>query len=346
MAFRQKSPDRVIEDLRSLLDAHPTRKVLMADNIMPHAYFKTLLPRLAGRFPGVAIFYETKANLSLPQLLALKRAGITEIQPGIESLSSHLLSLMNKGVQARQNLMLLRYARAAGVNLDWVLLWGLPSDDVEAYEETLAILPLLHHLQPPRAMVHLSVDRFSPYYCNPAESGIQNIRPLAGYYDIFPKGADIGRIAYHFTAKYRCGAHDHVEVIQKLWQEMARWQASWKQKSGMPNQDLKLLRIRGSYVLVDTRALWRKKRSYPLDEKEASTLMTPRPYSGSGLETWAVSAKLAVTADGWFVPLPVAEPRILLELTGERDRARLPLTQANTTKVEHAPRAQESKVVS
>ena len=83
----------------------------MTDSIMPYTYFKTLLPRLAGQFPGSQIFYEQRANLSLPQILALRRAGITSIQPGIESLSSRLLSLINKGVQARQNLMLLRYAR-------------------------------------------------------------------------------------------------------------------------------------------------------------------------------------------------------------------------------------------
>jgi len=315
MAFRQKSPDRVFEDLRALLETHPTRKVTMTDNIMPYTYFKSLLPRLAGEFPGVAIFYETKANLSLQQILALKRAGITSIQPGIESLSSRLLSLMKKGVEARQNLMLLRYARAAGVDLDWILLWGFPGDDVEAYEETLAILPLLHHLQPPCAMGHLSIERFSPYYCRPAEFGVRNMKPLRGFHDFLPKGADIERIASHFTAEYRCGSHDHVEVIHKLWQEMSRWQAAWKQKGGLPNQDLKLVRKRGSYVLVDARDLWRKRRSYSLDEKEASTLVTARPYSGSGLEAWALREKLAVTADGWFVPLAVAEPQILLELT-------------------------------
>jgi ribosomal peptide maturation radical SAM protein 1 len=321
-AFRQKSPDRVIEDLRTLLDTHPTRKVVTTDNIMPYTYFKTLLPRLADEFSGVAIFYEQKANLSLPQVLALKRAGITAIQPGIESLSSRLLTLMNKGVQARQNLMLLRYARAAGVYVDWNLLWGFPGDDVEAYEETLAILPLLHHLQPPRAMVHLSIDRFSPYFSKPAEFGVQTIKPLAGFYDFLPKGADIERIAYHFTAKYRCGAHDHAEVIHRLWQETGRWRAAWKQKGGAPNQDLRLFRNRGSFVLVDARDLWRKKRSYSLDEKEASALVTAGLCSESGLEAWALREKLAVIADNWFVPLAVAEPEVLLVLTGEDDKGR------------------------
>jgi ribosomal peptide maturation radical SAM protein 1 len=328
MVFRQKSPDRVIEDLHALLDNHPTRKVVMTDSIMPHTYFKTLLPRLAGEFPEVAIFYETKANLSLPQVLTLKRAGITTIQAGIESLSSRLLTLMKKGVQARQNLMLLRYARATGLYLDWLLLWGFPGDDAVAYAETLAILPLLHHLPPPCAMAHLSIERFSPYFSRPADFSVRNIRPLAGFYDILPKGVDVERVAFHFTAEYECGAHDHVDLIGRLWQEMRRWQSAWKLKGGLPDQDLNLLPNRGSYVLADTRHLWRRKKLYSLDEGEASSLVTSRPYSGSEFETWAVREKLAVIADGWFVPLAVAEPQILLDLTGKHGPGELASSRA------------------
>jgi ribosomal peptide maturation radical SAM protein 1 len=324
IAFRQKSPNRVIEELRILLDAHPARKVVMTDSTMPYTYFKTLLPRLAGRLARVTIFYEQRANLSLPQVLSLQQAGITSIQPGIESLSTRLLTLMNKGVQARQNLMLLRYARAAGLHLHWNLLWGFPADEVEAYEEILAILPLLHHLQPPRAMAHLSIDRFSPYFCRPTEFGVRNIKPQPGCYDWSPKGADIERIACHFTAEYPSGAHKNVGLIRKLWQAMKRWQAAWKEKHGTPNEDLTLFRKHRSYVLVDTRHLWRKQKSYSLDERGAYTLLTAKPYSGSELETWGVDEKLAVIMDGWFVPLAVADPRILLELTGKHPQGELP----------------------
>jgi ribosomal peptide maturation radical SAM protein 1 len=320
MPFRQKSPSRVIEELHSLLETCPTRNVDMADCVMPYTYFSDLLPHLARKFPGVSFFYEQKANLSLAQLLALKNAGVNSIGPGVESLSTSLLTLMRKGLQARQNLMFLRNARAVDLNLEWNLLWGFPRDDVEAYREMLDLLPLLHHLQPPNAMVHLSIERFSPYYSLPREFGVRNIKPLAGYRDFFPKGTDIKSIAYHFTAEYKSGAHDHPEVIQELWRETDRWRAAWKPKDGAPIQKLELLRRNGAYLLVDTRDLWRRRRSYPLDEREASILMTSRPHSGHELETWAVQKKLAVLKDGWYVPLAVAEPDVLLKLTRQGDR--------------------------
>jgi ribosomal peptide maturation radical SAM protein 1 len=335
IAFRQKSPDRVLRDLRVLLKASPSRKVGMTDSIMPYTYFKTLLPRLSAEFPGVGVFYEQRASLTLSHLLALKRAGVTSIQPGIESLSSPLLSLMNKGLRARQNLLLLRNAGIVGIDLIWNLLWGFPGDDVEAYKEIVALIPLLHHLQPPAAIGHVSIDRFSPYFCEPARFGISKLKPLAGYYDFLPEGADVGRIAYSFTAEYRCGSHEHVAVISDLWRAVNKWQAAWRQHGGSAREELRLLRNRKSYELVDTRRLWRKKKLYRLDEPDASALLTPRPFAGNDIEAWAVHKKLAVMADGWFVPLATTDPEVLQELTDERDespRTRLELPVHNNAR--------------
>jgi hypothetical protein len=170
---------------------------------------------------------------------------------------------------------------------------------------------------------HLTIDRFSPYFCRPAEFGVRNIKPQAGCYDWLPKGADIERIACRFKAEYRSGAHDHVDLIYELWQAVKRWQAAWKEKHAAPNEDLRLLRKDRSYVLVDTRRLWRKQKSHSLDERRVSALLTARPYSGSELETWALGEKLALIMDGWFVPLAVADPKILLELTGKHPQGAL-----------------------
>lgn len=321
MAFRCKTADRVIEELRTLLKTHPTKNVLMTDNIMPYGYFTTLLPRLATELPKHSIFYEQKANLSLSKVLALKQAGIKWIQPGIEALSSRLLRLMKKGVQGQQNLMLLRFTRAAGVQLTWNLLWGFPGDDAEAYQETLAIVPLLHHLPPPDGVWHLSIDRFSPYFSRPAEFGVRNLKPITAYYDFLPKTADVDRVAYHFMADYACGSHDQVDVIHQLCREVDRWHAAWEQASGEPLEDLRIAQHHGSYVLVDTRKVSKTRKARVLQEAEASALVTSRPYSGSELEAWALQEKVAIVMDGWFVPLPVADPKLLLALMEEPDCA-------------------------
>ena len=179
MAFRQKSPDRAIAGAKRLLSRYPSPHLGMIDNILPHSYFRTVLPRLAEELPTPArIFYETKANLTLEQVQLLRRAGVYRIQPGIEALSSSLLRRMKKGVLARQNLALLRYARAAGLVLNWNLLCEFPGDQREDYDATLALLPLIHHLMPPTGLCPLSIDRFSPYFREAAAYGITHLEPL------------------------------------------------------------------------------------------------------------------------------------------------------------------------
>src|SRR5207249_717113 len=144
----------------------------MSDNIMPHSYFRTVLPQLALIQPKAEIFYEQKANLTLQKVRALARAGITRIQPGIEALSTALLRRMDKGITARQNVALLRYCRSLGVTCHWQLLYDLPGDSIGEYEETFDLIQLVTHLPPPGGMSRLAIDRFSPYFADPSRFDI------------------------------------------------------------------------------------------------------------------------------------------------------------------------------
>src|SRR5215813_10560818 len=216
MAFRSRSPDRVIGELRALVTKYRPASIFMADNIMPHKYFSTVVPRLAKELPGVDIFYEQKANLPRERLVLLKHAGINTIQPGIEALSSKLLTLMRKGTTARQNVALLRDARGLQIALTWNLLWGFPGDRPAWYEETLAMLPLLHHLQPPNAFAPLMFDRFSPYFEQAEQFGVSDLRPFPGYRDFLPAGAAVEKVAYHFTGTYRSAGVEAPDLMRTV----------------------------------------------------------------------------------------------------------------------------------
>jgi radical SAM superfamily enzyme YgiQ (UPF0313 family) len=110
MEFRQKSSSRALEELVWILSKYGshTRSIYATDNIMPYEYFHSFLPQLAAMNLSVDFFYETKANLRPDQLALYKRAGLSRIQPGIESLSSEVLMLMGKGITALQNIQLLK----------------------------------------------------------------------------------------------------------------------------------------------------------------------------------------------------------------------------------------------
>src|SRR6185369_5992400 len=97
------------------------------------SYFNDFLPALAEKKLGITLFYETKANLKREQVRLLRNAGVTVIQPGIESLSDAVLKLMRKGVSALQNIQLLKWAMEMGVEPRWNILWGFPREPAEAY---------------------------------------------------------------------------------------------------------------------------------------------------------------------------------------------------------------------
>ena len=100
MAYRAKSPDRVLDEIAHLCETYPTTSIDCVDTILHMKYFDTVLPRLAERSEKVSLFYETKANLTLQQVRRLREAGVWRIQPGIESFSDEALRLMKKGCTA------------------------------------------------------------------------------------------------------------------------------------------------------------------------------------------------------------------------------------------------------
>ena len=304
MAFREKSPDRVIAGVQRLLERYPTQLLAMIDNIIPYSYFRNVLPRMEKELPPVQMFYETKSNLTLAHVELLHRAGVDRIQPGIEALSSSLLRRMKKGVLARQNLALLRYARATGLGLTWNLLVEFPDDQREDYDETLALIPLIHHLTPPTGIYPVSIDRFSPYFNEPAAYGISNLQPSEAYAWAFPTTTDFNSLAYHFRGEYACAHTTNPELQDRLERAYREWRDSWKAGSAAPALSL----TRGGdgyYTLMDTRGLEGTDLFQFLDEEEARTALIGGPLDRQPLAEWAIERKLAVALDGWCVPLAV-----------------------------------------
>src|SRR6266542_2473957 len=106
MTFRSKSPARVLQEVETLVQRYGRLDLQAVDNIMDMRYLRDVLPHLRDRGYDLGLFYETKANLRKDQLQLLRQSGVDHIQPGIESLSTPILTLMRKGVTAFQNVRL------------------------------------------------------------------------------------------------------------------------------------------------------------------------------------------------------------------------------------------------
>ncbi|MBO2450125.1 RiPP maturation radical SAM C-methyltransferase [Actinomadura barringtoniae] len=248
MAFRSKSTERVLAEITEMAGRYGVRQAAVVDNIMDMRYFTGVLPALAEAGAPMDLFYEVKANLTAEQVGLLAKAGVRCVQPGLESLSDHVLALMRKGTTALQNVQMLKWCAEFGVRPEWNLLYGFPGETAEDYAATVDLIDAIDFLQPPGDIAAIRLDRFSPYHGDPAGFGLTDVRPKPAYAHLYPfPDETLRRIAFYFDFDYADGrvpAEYAAPAIERAWQ--------WA--SGVPRGELTLLhRPDGDLVLLDTR---------------------------------------------------------------------------------------------
>jgi ribosomal peptide maturation radical SAM protein 1 len=248
MAFRSKSPRRALDELEQLVDRWQTSNVEVVDNILDMKYFSDMLPALGRSGRSLQLFYEVKSNLSRAQVKTLAAAGVNRIQPGIESLSDHVLKLMRKGTTGLRNIQLLKWAQEYNIIVEWNILYGFPGETPEDYRRTLDLLPAISFLRPPCAMGPIRLDRFSPYHKSAAEFGLTKLRSLTTYRYLYPFHEEtLKRIAYYFDFDYEPD-HDPTGYAAEVIAYVEEWKAR-PPAGGLCS----IGRADGSLALLDTR---------------------------------------------------------------------------------------------
>ena len=202
MAFRSMSASVAVAHLLELSKRYKSLRFHAVDNIIDPNYLKTVLPDLAEIGVDLDLFYEIKSNVQHSHICTLSAAGVRQIQPGIESLSTPILKLMKKGVSALQNIRLLRWCEEEGVKVYWNLLYGFPGEPVDQYEAMADLALSLVHLQPP-ILARLQLQRFSPYFDKPHEHALEIEGPVFHYAFAYPcSSGDLFDLAYDFNYRY------------------------------------------------------------------------------------------------------------------------------------------------
>lgn len=228
MAFRAKSPERAMDEILHLAARYQAGFISSVDNIISMNYFKTLLPELKRRKGTVRFFYETKANLKEEHVRLMRDAGILNIQPGIESFSANTLQLMKKGVTPLQNVQLLKWCDRYGITPQWNLIYGFPGENLKDFEQNLDFTRSLSHLPPPMGYGGLRLDRFSPYFNEPAQYGLRNVRSLKPYRYLYPfEEAVLYNLAYFFDYDF-----DGKESRDRWFEPVRRELENWKEHHG------------------------------------------------------------------------------------------------------------------
>lgn len=195
----------------------------------------------------------------------LSKAGVTEIQPGIEALSTSTLRLMGKGTTSFQNLAFLKNCLRYGISPSWNLLIGFPGETEEVYRKYLQDIPLLVHLPPPAGAFPVRFDRYSPYFTRAAQYKLDLV-PYDFYGAIYPFGDEaLANMAYYFQDRHYGDYMDQLITWQgRLAAAVATWNEMWRRTDGGPPPELTLVRTPGGAFVRDTRS--GSLVEHPLDE--------------------------------------------------------------------------------
>lgn len=227
MAYRSKSPRRLVDELTELARRHRSFRFQAVDNIVDLAYLKSFFPRLAAHGFDGDFFYEVKSNLTREQIKVLYDGGVRRVQPGIESLSSHALKRMRKGVTALQNINTLRWLHYYGIETSWNLLWGFPGETEEEYRGQQALFEQIPHLPPPVSAGRIWMERFSPIFFDRDAFPTRYLRPEASHRYVYPREVDLERVAYFFDYEFEDTLPD--AAYEAIYRQVRTWQAAWKE---------------------------------------------------------------------------------------------------------------------
>ena len=235
ITFREKSADRVLDEITDLLERHRVFRFVLADTILSRQHFETLLPRLEALRAEHDLEYllDVKSPLSRDDAALLARSGCTALQIGIEALSDRLLRLMQKGNTALQQIQSIRFCTEVGILPFYAILTNVIGESVEDYEETLAHARAMRHLAPPSGVFPIEINRYAPYHDQWRELGFDRPEPAPYYRLMFgPDRTDLDRFAYHFVGTHPDTRSSELDTARAELRAFVNheWAPSWRER--------------------------------------------------------------------------------------------------------------------
>jgi ribosomal peptide maturation radical SAM protein 1 len=185
--YREKSVERVVEELGVLSDKYKNLKTYFLDNIIRRTGVVELAEGIQSLGKDFEIFYEMRANVKPIELVAMYEAGLRRVQFGIEGLSTAWLKRIGKGTTLLQNLQAMRTCRELGIYNAANLISDFPGSTPDDVAETVdAIKTLALSFQPLRVVPFL-LGTGSTVETLREEFGVINVRNRDNYGPALPE---------------------------------------------------------------------------------------------------------------------------------------------------------------
>lgn len=226
--YRAKDPLQATAEIDHLTSRHRCLSVALVDNVLPKKTVGAFFENLVGLKKDLRLFAEIRATTSWTELMRMHRAGVQELQIGIEALSSPLLKKLHKGTTAIANLEIMKNCEALGiVNLSNLIL-QFPGSDENDVAQTLDNLEFALPFRPLRTVVFW-LGMGSPVWQNPAGYGITAVYNHPNWKYLF--GRPTVQAVRFMIQAYR-GDRGHQQKIWRPVKEKVRqWHKSYDQMS-------------------------------------------------------------------------------------------------------------------
>ncbi len=228
--YRTKAVGQVVDGIERLTDNYKVLSVAFMDNALPVKKSREVFSLLAYKKKDFQFFAELRATAGRLLLEALCNAGVSEVQIGIESLSSRLLNKLNKGTTAMDNMEIMKYCEALGIKNEANLILHFPGSDEADVAETLQAVRFARFFRPLR-IVHFWLGMQSPIWEDPRRYGMKAVFNHPFYSILFPEA--VCRKIRFMIQDYR---GDKVSQ-RRLWRPVTEAVKKWRQDYGRLHAD-------------------------------------------------------------------------------------------------------------
>lgn len=220
--YRSKSAAQAADEVNQSAEQYQLLSMAFMDNSLPPQKSHAIFRGLTDFNKDFQFFAEIRASTDKETLEVVSRAGMAEVQVGIEALSSNLLKKLNKGTSVTENLEIMKNLEILGIKHNSNLILQFPGSDEADVEETLRAIRAARVFYPLR-IVHFWLGIQSPVWKNPEKFGIKAVFNHPNYKILFPN---------HVCRRVRFMIQDYrgdKQYQRKLWQPVKRAVKDWQE---------------------------------------------------------------------------------------------------------------------
>lgn len=244
--YRYKNSQTMATQVRALISRHRCLDFTFCDNALPPREADAFFAEMASSGHDCRFFAEIRVTGNPEQLAGYRHGGLETVQVGIESLSTSLLSRMDKGTSAIANIAMMKQALAAGIRLEGNLLLEFPGSTDKEVAETLAALEFVLPFRPLAAATFF-LGHGSPVDHQRRRFGIGAVVQHRHYRRLFP-GQTLRRLTL-LIKEYRGDR----QLQRRRWQPVRDRLASWQQFHRLrPDSSMPALAYRdgGEFIII------------------------------------------------------------------------------------------------